>query len=173
MESLIKLTDKKVKQDQLVPTSTSPKLMNICFLIENGHVLLGYKKRGFGMGRWNGFGGKVQPNETIEQGTIREMKEEAGVDVSNLENRGKITFKYPDKPQPFEVHLFVAKSHKGELVESEEMRPAWFNVLQVPLKSMWVDDEHWLPQLLAGKSVEGTIYFADENTIIDKKLKFY
>lgn len=30
-------------------------------------VLLGMKKRGFGAGKWNGFGGKVQPGETIEE----------------------------------------------------------------------------------------------------------
>jgi len=32
------------------------------------------KKRGFGQGKWNGFGGKVEPNESIEQAAIREMK---------------------------------------------------------------------------------------------------
>jgi len=39
--------------------------------VKNQKVLLGYKKRGFGMNKWNGLGGKVEPNETIEQGAIR------------------------------------------------------------------------------------------------------
>lgn len=43
-------------------------------------VLLGLKKRGFGTGKWNGFGGKVEPGETIRQAAIREMKEEAGIE---------------------------------------------------------------------------------------------
>lgn len=34
-------------------------------------VLLGFKKRGFGMNKWNGLGGKVEPNETIVQSAIR------------------------------------------------------------------------------------------------------
>lgn len=34
-------------------------------------VLLGMKKRGFGAGKWNGFGGKVQPGETIEEAARR------------------------------------------------------------------------------------------------------
>lgn len=38
---------------------------------KNRKVLLGYKKRGFGMHKWNGLGGKVEPAETIEQGAIR------------------------------------------------------------------------------------------------------
>ena len=34
-------------------------------------VLLGLKKRGFGAGKWNGFGGKLEPGETIEQAAKR------------------------------------------------------------------------------------------------------
>jgi hypothetical protein len=35
-------------------------LVNIgLFMHQNENVLLGMKKRGFGQGRWNGFGGKV------------------------------------------------------------------------------------------------------------------
>jgi 8-oxo-dGTP diphosphatase/2-hydroxy-dATP diphosphatase len=28
-------------------------------------ILLGRKKRGFGIGKWNGFGGKVEANESV------------------------------------------------------------------------------------------------------------
>ena len=31
----------------------------------------GLKKRGFGLGKWNGMGGKVEPNETILDGAKR------------------------------------------------------------------------------------------------------
>lgn len=47
------------------------KLLTLLFVLTPGKVLLGMKKRGFGKGRWNGFGGKVQPGETIEDGAIR------------------------------------------------------------------------------------------------------
>ena len=47
------------------------KLLTLLFVLEPGRVLLGMKKRGFGVGRWNGFGGKVQEGETIEEGAIR------------------------------------------------------------------------------------------------------
>ena len=43
------------------------------YLLEDNdkQILLGLKKRGFGEGKWNGFGGKVQPGESIAQGAIR------------------------------------------------------------------------------------------------------
>ena len=42
-------------------------------LVKNqaGEILLGLKKRGFGVGKWNGFGGKVEPGETIPQAAAR------------------------------------------------------------------------------------------------------
>ena len=42
------------------------KLLTLAFVKTPTNILLGYKKRGFGMGRWNGFGGKVEVGETIE-----------------------------------------------------------------------------------------------------------
>jgi 8-oxo-dGTP pyrophosphatase MutT (NUDIX family) len=53
---------------------------------------LGFKKRGLGANRWNGFGGKVDINETIHDAAIREMEEESGLKVSDIEFRGLIKF---------------------------------------------------------------------------------
>lgn len=55
--------------------STRPpnKLLTLLFVLEPNRVLLGMKKRGFGMGRWNGFGGKVQAAESIEDAAIRQV----------------------------------------------------------------------------------------------------
>ena len=47
------------------------KLLTLLFVLKPGKVLLGYKKRGFGADRWNGFGGKVQQGENIEEAAIR------------------------------------------------------------------------------------------------------
>ena len=47
------------------------KLLTLLFVLKPGKVLLGYKKRGFGAERWNGFGGKVQQGETIEEAAKR------------------------------------------------------------------------------------------------------
>ena len=47
----------------------------LCFLINNSQVLLAMKKRGFGVGKWNGTGGKVIGDESVEQAAKRETKE--------------------------------------------------------------------------------------------------
>lgn len=58
--------------DQGVAIMSVPnKLLTLVLIHQNTRLLLGMKKRGFGVGRWNGFGGKVQPGETILEAAER------------------------------------------------------------------------------------------------------
>jgi hypothetical protein len=41
------------------------KILTLLLIQKANQVLLGMKKRGFGAGRYNGFGGKVEANESI------------------------------------------------------------------------------------------------------------
>ena len=52
-----------------------------CFLVRGDKVLLGMKKRGLGVGWWNGFGGKTDNGESVELAAVRETKEEIGVEI--------------------------------------------------------------------------------------------
>ena len=47
------------------------KLLTLALIRDGQRVLLGYKKRGFGQGKWNAFGGKVETGETPEYAAIR------------------------------------------------------------------------------------------------------
>ena len=53
----------------------------LCLLIKDNKILLPIKKRGFGKGKNNGVGGKLEDGETELEAMIRETKEEIGVDV--------------------------------------------------------------------------------------------
>ena len=59
--------------------------VTLCFLVQksNGEVeniCLAMKKRGFGMGNWNGVGGKRHKNDkTIIETFLRETEEELGI----------------------------------------------------------------------------------------------
>jgi 8-oxo-dGTP pyrophosphatase MutT (NUDIX family) len=67
-----------------------------CRRQQPSEILLGMKKRGFGMNKWNGFGGKVEVNETIPQAAARELQEECGldVDIAALAKRGLLRFQF-------------------------------------------------------------------------------
>lgn len=124
------------------------------------------KKRGFGVGKWNGFGGKVQPGESTEQAARRELQEEVGIIAHSLEPRGLVHFTFKTETRLWEMHVFAVCDFAGEPVETEEMRPQWFTQDSIPYSHMWQDDPHWLPLFLAGKQFYGRFDFADEATIL-------
>ncbi|RJQ20739.1 8-oxo-dGTP diphosphatase [Candidatus Woesearchaeota archaeon] len=143
----------------------------LCFLLKENEVLLGMKKKGFGEGKWNGFGGKVEQGESIEAAAVREMREESGVLARGIRKHAELTFIFPKKPEWDQVvHVFVAKEWEGEPVESDEMAPRWFAHKDIPFKSMWVDDKHWLPLVLEGRFVRGTFRF-DGDDLLDFEVK--
>lgn len=47
------------------------KTYTLAFITKDGQILLGLKKRGFGEGKWNGFGGKTNSGETIANAAVR------------------------------------------------------------------------------------------------------
>lgn len=60
-------------------------------------VLLGEKLRGFGQGKWNGFGGKVDEDDaSVVAAAAREIREEANVEVRELDlaPRGQLLFTF-------------------------------------------------------------------------------
>jgi 8-oxo-dGTP pyrophosphatase MutT (NUDIX family) len=129
------------------------------------------KKRGFGVGKWNGVGGKVGDKETIEEAALREMEEEIGVKakLTDLNKVGNIKFYFNEKSDwNQQVHIYFVNKWEGEPVESEEMKPQWYKKDELPYEAMWEDDPHWLPKILAGKKVEGEFYFKGDGGEIDK-----
>jgi len=66
--------------------------------------------------------------------------------------------------------VFVVGRVEGEIVESDEMRPEWFEEESLPFDQMWVDDQHWLPLLLQHKTFLGNFEMVDEEEIDDFSL---
>lgn len=147
------------------------KLLTLVVVVQPGRVLLGMKKRGFGAGRWNGFGGKVQAGETIEDGARRELHEESSLTVDELEKVGNIKFEFVGDTELLDVHIFRADSYNGEPTESEEMRPQWFDSHQIPFSQMWPDDIFWFPLLLQKKKFLGYFKFQGHDVILSHTLE--
>jgi 8-oxo-dGTP pyrophosphatase MutT (NUDIX family) len=138
------------------------KKTTLCFFLKGDKVLLAMKKRGFGVGKWNGIGGKVKDGEILRDAAVREIAEEIGVVVmqSDLIGSAILHFTYKDNPGwEQECHVYIIKSWRGEPIESEEMKPQWYSITDLPFVEMWIDDPHWLPRVLAGEKIEGEFLF--------------
>ena len=152
-------------------TTAKPKILTLCLTKEEGMLLLGMKKRGFGEGRWNGFGGKVEEGETIIEAAIREMKEESGLMVKDLEEVGVVNFNFLDTGKILEVHIFNVLSYGGSIMETEEMSPKWFNLDEIPFADMWPDDIYWMPLFLKGNKFKGEFVFENNDKILSHKIE--
>ncbi|CAG2107273.1 unnamed protein product [Medioppia subpectinata] len=155
-----RVSRKRIRVDTLVLVTNQSK-----------QILLGLKKRGFGQNKWNGFGGKVEVNETIEEAAKRELLEESNLECNSLTKMGILSMEYmsdPTAPKHLEIHVFHTEDVSGEPKESEEMRPKWFAIEDIPFKDMWADDPLWLPDLLKGSRFRGFFRYSDQSTIIPK-----
>jgi 23S rRNA (cytosine1962-C5)-methyltransferase len=134
-------------------------------------VLLGYKKTGFGQGKYTGFGGKVEPGESVVSAAQRELAEETSIriPIENFLFAGVLTFLFPNQPAwDQEVHVYRVDDWQGEPVESSEMKPEWFNVDDLPFDRMWDDGRYWLPPVLAGLPYSARFSFKDDNATVGK-----
>lgn len=142
----------------------------LCFVRDGNRVLLGMKQVRLGAGKWNGFGGKVEPGESIEAAAMRETKEESGISVSDIEKCGVLQFKSPNRPD-IEMHIFSASEFTGEPTESDEMRPQWFEKDTIPFRDMWSDDLYWWPLFWKNRKFVGSFEFDTDDRVISHEVK--
>ena len=130
----------------------------LCFVIQDGQILLIEKKRGLGAGKVNGPGGRLERGETAEQAAIRETQEEVGITPTGVQWAGELRFQFRDG---YSLHCTVyrASGWEGELMETAEAKPFWVRTDQIPYDRMWADDEQWMPRLLSGEKFRGWFEF--------------
>lgn len=150
----------------------------LCLLVKRDmggkitEVCLGMKKIGFGQGLWAGIGGKIKDVETIEEAVIRETEEEIGVKVKNIQKVAETDFRFPHKTDWSQyVYVYMTNNWDGEIEESEEMKPQWFKLDDIPYDLMWEDAKYWLPQVLNGKRIKGVFVYGQDDHIFEKEIK--
>jgi 8-oxo-dGTP diphosphatase len=130
----------------------------LLFVVRNGEVLLIHKKRGLGAGKINGPGGRIDAGETPLEAAIREVREELCIEPLGVRQRGELRFQFLDGLS-LHGYVFMATDCEGEPQETDEARPLWTPIAEIPYDRMWADDRLWLPLMLEGHPVEGRFLF--------------
>lgn len=153
------------------PTDWRPTVIaNLVFLTRGDEVLLIHKKTGFGAGKINGPGGKLEPGETAMEAAVREVQEELRITPGNLDEMGVLHFDFVDGLR-LHCTVFHGTEFEGTPTETREAKPEWFFIEEIPYDRMWADDCHWLPQMLEGQRFRAWFRF-DGETMLTRQVEF-
>jgi 8-oxo-dGTP pyrophosphatase MutT (NUDIX family) len=151
------------------------KVFTNCFLVKRNNnvdiaeVCLAMKKRGFGAGMWNGSGGKPNEGETVEEAAKREVSEELGVELTEMSKRAEIVWYLREEDKLVRCHVYFGEKWENEPVETEEMRPRWFGVSEIPYDQMWQSDREWLAEVLKGRIIKARYSYTKEGGQVEER----
>ncbi|MCL2000540.1 MAG: 8-oxo-dGTP diphosphatase [Planctomycetes bacterium] len=98
-------------------------------------------------GKYNGLGGKMRSDEDVAACMIREIREEAGIEVRAMQLRGTINWtNFGPKGENWLGFIFLVTAFTGQpFTENEEGPLTWVAINDLPSLPMWYGDKHFLP----------------------------
>lgn len=115
-------------------------------------------------GKYNGLGGHIERGEDVLAAARRELKEESGLECSDLRQSGCVMIDV-DEHQGILMFVFSGSMVKGELTHSEEGQLEWINIVDVPTLPVVEDIPMLVERIL--QQTPGSLFFGhygyDEN----------
>jgi len=145
-------------------------IATLCYVQDGNKTLMLHrnkKENDIHEGKYNGLGGKSEIGEDPYSCVIREIKEEAGIDIDPI-YVACLTFEEFTPGSDWEVHVFRTEGYNGELIDCNEGELHWIENDKVLDLSLWEGDSHFLKKVLN----KDPFFFANF-TYANKKLSNY
>jgi 8-oxo-dGTP diphosphatase len=117
------------------------------------------------LGKYNGLGGKVQPNEDVLSCMRREIREEAEIECESLRLAGTVSWPgFGAGGEDWFGFIFRIDRFTGTpLAENAEGSLEWVDVGRVLELSLWEGDRHFLPLVFANdrRQFHGVMPYCD------------
>jgi 8-oxo-dGTP diphosphatase len=99
------------------------------------------------LGKYNGLGGKMEPGEDIAACMRREIREEAGIECTEMSLRGTLNWPgFGKHGEDWLGFIFVVTRFEGTpLTSNHEGALEWVPVDKLETLPMWEGDRHFLP----------------------------
>lgn len=151
------------------------KLATLCYVHQAGRTLMLHRisrANDIHLGKWNGLGGKLEAGESPEQCVIREVREEAGLELRSPQYHGLLIFAN-FKGDDWYVWVFSADEFEGEVAEtSNEGRLEWIANEEVTSLPLWPSDLIFLPWLKEERIFSARFQYADDE-MLGHEVTFY
>lgn len=105
-------------------------------------------------GKYNGLGGKLEPNEDVVAGMKRELREEAGIEPVQMRLKGTVSWPGFGKHGEdwFAFIFLIERFHGVTLKSSAEGSLEWVPIEEIEQLPLWEGDRYFLPKVFDGKS---------------------
>lgn len=99
------------------------------------------------LGKWNGLGGKLEPDEDVWSGMARELREEAGIEVVSMRLRGTVSWPgFHGDGSDVLGFVFVVDEWTGAVPQANaEGALVWQPIALLEELPMWPGDRYFLP----------------------------
>lgn len=106
-----------------------------------------YRDEDENLGKYNGIGGKLERDEDVASGMMREIREETGLVVTSMKLRGTVCWvDFGPKKQDWLAFVFIVDGYTGTPArDNEEGTLQWVAVEQIGELPMWQGDRLFLP----------------------------
>lgn len=98
-------------------------------------------------GKYNGLGGKLEPGEDVVACLMRELREEAGIEVTSLRLRGTVSWPgFGANGEDWFGFVFVVDAFTGTVPDRNDDGPLeWVELDHLAELPMWEGDRQFLP----------------------------
>lgn len=147
-------------------------LTNMCMIINKPEKKVVVQNR---IKNWKGIafpGGHIEKGESIVKSVIREVKEETGLDICNLELCGVKDWYNEDNNSRYIVFLYKTNTYKGKLLrETLEGEVFWLDIDELPNQNLAHGFNKMLEVFFSSNKSEFYHYNNDKNNeVIDSVL---
>jgi 8-oxo-dGTP diphosphatase len=104
------------------------------------------------LGKYNGLGGKMEPHEDVAACMRREIREEAGIECTQMSLRGTLNWPgFGKNGEDWLGFIFVITAFEGEPLQANpEGTLEWVDLDALDTLPMWEGDRHFLPLVFDG-----------------------
>ena len=104
------------------------------------------------LGKYNGLGGKLEPDEDVMAGMRREIREEAGIECEAMQLRGTISWPgFGKHGEDWLGFVFLIDRFRGEPpARNAEGDLHWVELSRLGELPLWEGDRHFLPLVFDG-----------------------
>jgi len=134
----------------------------LCYIQKNNRTLMllrNKKENDMHDGKYVGLGGKCEKGEDPYACIIREVREEAGIEIKPI-YVANLTFNDFVPEKDWEVHLFRAEGYTGKLKKCNEGDFTWVDSDKINGLNLWPGDRIFLQYLNSEKFFFGNFEYS-------------